>query len=390
MSYCTTALTIAAWSGLGGRVSAHQAATATNSAIPVATIPTSARLPISDESTARCIGCTPPVASDCVERFADDTSLPVTGAAELLRAERVRVQYDEFLALADVSLTLGAGHLLGLVGPNGAGKTTLLRALAGLLPADAGTVYVLGDKLVPGDPEVMRHVGFTADEPPLYEQMTVRTFLRFIARGYGSIGSEVDERIDFWLEQVWLTDKADQPIKSLSRGMKQRMGIARTLLPNPAVVLLDEPAAGLDPAGRAQFRQLLVSLRDQGKALIVSSHILSDLAEYCTHIGIMSMGRMVRYGTVAEVSEHAEGTATYAVRLAAFDDEALDRLRSIDGVISVMRKGDKLDVIGPAGEANAAALLAAMVNANLPVSAFGVEGGGLEQAYLRSGIGQVD
>ena len=325
-----------------------------------------------------------------MERFADETELPAVTTGPLLRAERVRVQFEDFLALADVSLTLGAGDLLGLVGPNGAGKTTLLRALAGLLPTDAGTVYLMGQTLTPGDPDVVKHVGFTADEPPLYEQMTVRTFLRFIAMGYGSAGSEVDERIDFWLDQVWLTDKADQPIKALSRGMRQRMGIARTLLPNPAVVLLDEPAAGLDPAGRAQFRRLLVSLREQGKALIVSSHILSDLADYCTHIGIMSTGRLVRYGTVAEVSDDADGTATYAVRLARRDGELLGLLREVDGVISADKQGDRYTVVGPGGDTEAAALLAKLVAAGLTVSAFGVEGGGLEQAYLRSGIGQVD
>src|ERR1044072_4872725 len=118
--------------------------------------------------------------------------------------------------------------------------------------------------------------------------------------------SEVEERIDFWLERVWLTEKADQKIKGLSRGMRQRVGIARTLMPNPAVVLLDEPAAGPDPAGRVQFRKLLCELREQGKALIVSSHILSDMEEYCTHIAIMGHGNLMKFGTVREIATGAD------------------------------------------------------------------------------------
>ena len=319
---------------------------------------------------------------------------PPTADAALLRAENVRVQFDQFLAVGGVSLSLGAGDLLGLVGPNGAGKTTLLRALAGLLPTTAGTVHVLGERLRSGDPALMRHVGFTADEPPLYEAMTVRTFLRFIARGYQSYGEEVDERIEFWLEQVWLSDKADQEIKGLSRGMRQRLGIARTLMPNPAVILLDEPAAGLDPAGRAQFRQLLVTLREQGKALVVSSHILSDLAEYCTHIGIMSAGRMVRYGTVDEVSNDGTTSVVYSLRLAGPRDgwgDYVERAKAIESVTSARRVGDRIELIAEGtGDDSAAALLRSLLDAGLPVCGFGVEGGGLEQAYLRSGIGQVD
>src|SRR5688572_4940910 len=215
-----------------------------------------------------------------------------TGTTAVLAAEGVRVQFGALAAVADVGFSLRPGDLLGLIGPNGAGKTTLLRALAGLQAIDAGAVWVLGQRLAPGEAEALRHVGFTPDTPPFYEQLTVRQFLEFIGRGYGLDRGELSERIDFWLEKVWLAEKAEQKVRALSRGMRQRLGIARTLLPNPAIILLDEPAGGLDPGGRVQFRQLLCDLRDQGKALVVSSHILSDMADYCTHIGIMAAGRM--------------------------------------------------------------------------------------------------
>jgi ABC-2 type transport system ATP-binding protein len=222
----------------------------------------------------------------------------------LVDVQSLRVHFGAFAAVDGVSLTLRAGDLLGLIGPNGAGKTTLLRAMAGLQPTAAGQVRVLGEILQPGAP-VMARVGFMPDTPALYEEMDVRTFLRFVAKGYGLSASDIDATISYWLERVWLVEKATQKIKSLSRGMRQRLGLARTLLPNPSVVLLDEPAAGLDPAGRVQFRKLLCELREQAKALVVSSHILADMADYCTHIAIMERGSLKRCGTVAEITAAA-------------------------------------------------------------------------------------
>jgi len=209
----------------------------------------------------------------------------------LLSCDGVHVRFQKLLAVRDVSFQLQGGDLLGLIGPNGAGKTTLLRSIAALQPVTHGKIRVMGETISPDSRDILQHIGFTPDTPPAYEELTVRDFLRFIGRGYHLPNRETEERIDFWLEKVWLTEKAETKIKGLSRGMKQRIGLARTLLPNPQVVLLDEPAAGLDPAGRAQFRQLLIDLRQQGKALIVSSHILSDMEEYCTHIGIMTAAR---------------------------------------------------------------------------------------------------
>src|SRR5213075_1610439 len=174
-----------------------------------------------------------------------------------------------------------------------------------------------GEIMTPSTQHLLAHIGFTPDTPPVYEELTVRDYLRFIAKGYEILGREADERIDFWLEKVWLAEKASVKVRALSRGMRQRIGIARTLLPNPSIVLLDEPSAGLDPAGRVQFRQLLCNLRDQGKVLIVSSHNLLDMGEYCTHIGIMGKGQIVRYGTVAEIASSGDASrCRYTIVLA--------------------------------------------------------------------------
>ncbi|MBV8781869.1 MAG: ABC transporter ATP-binding protein [Phycisphaerae bacterium] len=235
---------------------------------------------------------------------------PISAGHALLEVRNATVRFDKLLAVNDVSLSLRGGELLGLIGPNGAGKTTLLRTMAGLQPPTRGSVLVLGEPLRAESIDGFEHIGFTPDTPPMYDNLTVRQFLAFIGQGYGLSRTETDERTDFWLQKVWLSEKANEKIKGLSRGMRQRIGIARALLPNPHIIILDEPAAGLDPAGRVQFRRLLSDLRDQGKALIVSSHILADMDEYCTHIAMMSAGRIMRIGTVHEVS----GATTVAAR----------------------------------------------------------------------------
>lgn len=307
-----------------------------------------------------------------------------------LTLERVRVQFGTLMAVRDLSLELRAGDLMGLIGPNGAGKTTLLRATAGLQPLTTGRVQVMDETVRPGNVSAMRAIGFTPDNPPVYEELTVRQFLRFIGMAY-QVSPGRDECIDFWLDQVWLREKADQKIKSLSRGMRQRIGIARTLLSNPTVVLLDEPAAGLDPAGRVQFRQLLGSLRDQGKTLIVSSHILADMDEYCTHIGIMHQGALVQFGTVAQVVSGSDGErCRYSLRLVRPAPQIGHVLGRIAGVQTVQIEGERVALEFSSRREDAARLLAALIHEEIPVASFAPIAPGLEEAYLRTGIRQVD
>src|SRR5687768_4438752 len=314
------------------------------------------------------------------------------GRETILSIEGVRVQFGKLVAVRDVSMSLRAGDLLGLIGPNGAGKTTLLSAAAGYLPLARGQVNVLGHRVEPGNRDALRHIGFTPDTPWVYEEMTVRKFLRFIGMGYELADNDIDERIDFWLEKVWLTEKADQKIKALSRGMRQRIGLARTLLPNPSIILLDEPAAGLDPAGRVQFRQVLCNLREQGKALIVSSHILADMGEYCTHIGIMAQGQLIRFGTVSEVANSAaEHRCRYTIVLARPIPSVEEVFEAIPGVAQLQVDNDeRISLEYETDRALAASLLAELVKRDLPVASFTANAPGLEEAYLRTGIRQVD
>lgn len=307
----------------------------------------------------------------------------------MLAVDNIRVEFGRHVAVRDVSFSLPGGALLGLIGPNGAGKTTMLRAIAGLQPKNRGAVRVLDEELTF---ERQHLVGFTPDTPPVYEELTVRKFLHFVGLSYGLADHDIAERTEFWLEKVWLSEKADQKLKGLSRGMRQRVGIARTMLPSPAVVLLDEPAAGLDPAGRVQFRQLLVSLREQGKTLVVSSHILSDLAEYCTHVGIMSAGQLRKFGTVAELTAHGDvSRRRYAMSVSRPVAQLEQRLASLEGVEHVGWDGRLAFTLEfDSDDAAAGELLAQLVAEGVPVCSFSPVNVNLEEAYLREGIRQVD
>jgi ABC-2 type transport system ATP-binding protein len=255
----------------------------------------------------------------------------------------------------------------------------------------AGDVRILGYDVLRHPTVVGRHLAFTPDTPALYDALTVVDFLRFIGGCYHLRGPALEERIDFWLQQLWLSEKRNSRVGTLSRGMRQRLAAVRSLLPDPHVLLMDEPAAGLDPAGRVQFRQLLASLRDQGKAIIVSSHILADLAEYCTHIAIMERGRMLSYGTVSDVAgAGARDICTYRVRLARAVDDLPARLAALNVENAGNVAHDSFSFDATNDPAVAARRLAELIAAGLPVAEFQRQRPDLEQAYLRHGIAQVD
>jgi len=308
----------------------------------------------------------------------------------LLTARGVRVEFGALVAVRDLCLEVSAGQLLGLVGPNGAGKTTLLRVLCGLHAPTRGAAFVLG-KPVLGEHEIVRHhVGFAPDAPPVYEQLTVSQFLRFIGAAYQLDRRETEERIDFWLERLWLTERRDTPIKELSRGMRQRITLARTFLPRPHVLLLDEPLAGLDPAGRIQLRGVLSMLREQGCAMIVSSHILADLEAVATHIAIIEQGQFLRWTSTDALHHQEEQRRTY--RLTALDDRPhyAAAIAGIDGVSRLSHNGRTYTFDYHAGETDAADLLRRLLELQVQVVSFTMVKTSLEEAYLRSGVKQVD
>ncbi|OKH28064.1 ABC transporter ATP-binding protein [Chroogloeocystis siderophila] len=204
-------------------------------------------------------------------------------------------QFDRHIAVNDVDLQIAAGEVYGLIGPNGAGKTTLIRMLATAEEPTKGEIYILGDRLRLDQSNVTlkRRLGYLPDDFPLYDNLTVWDYLDYFARLYFLKEPRRTRRLHEVLELVQLQYKRQSSIATLSRGMKQRLSLARTILHEPILLLLDEPVSGLDPVARMQFREIIKVLQEAGMTVLISSHVLSDLAELCTSVGIMELGYLV-------------------------------------------------------------------------------------------------
>jgi ABC-2 type transport system ATP-binding protein len=209
-------------------------------------------------------------------------------------------------AIRGIDLVIPAGGIVGLIGPNGAGKTTTLRILAGVLGQNQGRVTVDGEDLAGREIDYRRRVGFLGDGHPLYRDMTPREYLRFFGQCHDLPESGIAQAIDEVLATFDLTSKADAPCGALSKGMRQRVAIARTLLHRPDLVILDEPADGLDPRGRIDLRNILLGVRERGTTLVVSSHILRELDDLCDHVAILQRGRIEVAGAVRELVERRD------------------------------------------------------------------------------------
>jgi ABC-2 type transport system ATP-binding protein len=245
--------------------------------------------------------------------------------------------YDTRPAVRDVSLYVPAGEICGLIGPNGAGKTTLLKMLAGLLRPTSGKIEVGGIE-VGTEPKLLHQiVGYVPDTFGLYDELTVRHFMQYFARAHSVPQAQVERRIGGVLELTNLTSKYEEPVGALSRGMRQRLVIAKTLLHAPKVLLLDEPASGLDPVARMDLCDLIKELGALGTTLIVSSHILTELADFCTSVVIMEQGHVIRSGRIEELVEklsnglplRIEMTDAQAARALAESLEGKEELRDI-------------------------------------------------------------
>ena len=209
-------------------------------------------------------------------------------------------RYGSFTAVHDLSLSVQPGEVLGLVGPNGAGKTSTLRCLAGIIPASAGAVRIVGHDISADPVEAKRALAFFPDEPRLFDYLTVRQHLNFVARIYGVADhATIAEPL---LEELEIADKADQLPGELSRGMKQKLAIACGLLHRPRVMFFDEPLTGLDPLGIRRMKDSILKRAHDGAAIVLSSHLLHLLEEVCSHVLILKKGNKIAHGTLAEVS----------------------------------------------------------------------------------------
>jgi ABC-2 type transport system ATP-binding protein len=312
-------------------------------------------------------------------------------------------RYGELAAVADFSLAVPAGAVYGLIGPNGAGKTTSLRMLATLLPPTAGEAWVGGASVTREPRQARRMLGYMPDFFGVYPELKVWEYLDFYAACHGVPAAERAGVAADLLELVDLASKRDAYVEGLSRGMQQRLGLARALVHDPAILLLDEPASGLDPRARRELREVVRELGRMGKAVLISSHILAELTDLCTHIAIMDRGRVLVDGPVEVVSRHLDGGRTVRVRTLGQAERLRDLLAAHPRVHAVRLEDDGTSEDpdgaaspGPSEEAPRSlrfvldgdeqalrGLLAALLQAGLPIYSFAQESTGLEDAFLR-------
>ncbi len=297
--------------------------------------------------------------------------------------------FADVKAVDDLSFQVKSGEIYGFVGPNGAGKTTTMRILATLDEPTAGDALLDGVSVVQ-QPEVARRaIGYMPDHLPAHRDITVDDYLDFFARAYGLKGHERRRTVASIQQFTNLTGIRDKLIHVLSKGMKQRLSLARALIHDPDVLILDEPAAGLDPRARIELRELLLLLAGQGKAVLISSHILTELAEICHGAVILEHGRMIRAGSMRELL-HAEEPHTI-VRLRGLEpaEDLLREALTAPHVEAARPVGEELEVEIAGGEEEAAEVLAALVGAGHRIVSFRPRRGGLEDVFMSVTRGDV-
>lgn len=254
------------------------------------------------------------------------------------------VFYGKQPAVRDLSLRIPRGDVFGFIGPNGAGKTTTIKVLATLVKPTSGRVLVHGIDVVRAPHRVRQQIGYMPDSFGVYEDLTVTEYLHFFAAAYRLDRAKRKAVVADVLALTDLTGKAEAPVEALSRGMKQRLGIARVLLHDPALLLLDEPASGLDPRARIELRELLKELKAMGKTILISSHILHELSQFCTRVGIMEAGQLVAQGDVKEIYRTLGLQRLVHVQLANRTDDIIAGIKAIPGVATVELDTDRITI----------------------------------------------
>jgi ABC-2 type transport system ATP-binding protein len=305
----------------------------------------------------------------------------------VIRADALSKRYNGTLAVAGVDLVVEPGEIHGLVGPNGAGKTTILRMLATLLPPTAGDAEIAGAS-VRREPEAVRRViGYMPDSFGVYDDMKVWEYLDFFARCYGLSAARRRVMIGDLLELVDLGEKRNVYVQALSRGMQQRLCLAHTLVHDPQVLLLDEPASGLDPRARVELRELLRELRALDKTILISSHILPELEELCTSVTIVDHGRVLATGRVHDIESRLRAGAVLRVRVLGEDaerDAARGFFAGDPQVAAVEDLGEgSLQLAFRGDEAAGAELLARAIERGHRVAAFSRAASDLEELFLQ-------
>jgi len=298
-------------------------------------------------------------------------------------------KYGDFTALDDLTLALRRGQILGFIGPNGAGKTTTIKILVGAIRPTSGSAAIAGADCVRDARRIKRLVGYMPDTFGAYDNMRVREYLDFFGAAFGIPRRERIKRIDAVLETTGSAWMQDRYVEALSHGMRQRIGVARTLLHDPQVLILDEPANGLDPQARIEMRDLLLKLASMGKTLVVTSHILPELSRICDVVAIITQGKLRAFGTLDRIMRDLRQRRTFEIQLCAGDKVA----EAVEAVRAAIDEGEREGVKGlpqealvrfdtARGDAELSALLSTLVSRGVGVAQFREVPKDLEDAFL--------
>jgi ABC-2 type transport system ATP-binding protein len=301
----------------------------------------------------------------------------------MIETRHLTKHYGSLAALVDLNLTIAAGDIFGFIGPNGAGKTTTMRILATLMEPTHGEALIDGLNVRKEGTKVRRCVGYMPDFMGVYDDLKVFEYLEFFAAAFGIESKKRKAIVEGVLELTDLTSKQAATVDSLSRGMQQRLGLARVLIHDPKVLILDEPASGLDPRARIEIRELLKELKRMGKTIMISSHILSELEEICDHIGIIEKGQLVFSGTMEEIRHRLGVHSKVRVRVAANEDRAIELISAMPGVREAHSTGQHIVVDFIDGKTAAAAIARTLVHGDIDIVSIEPDTVKLDDAFMQ-------
>jgi len=307
----------------------------------------------------------------------------------VIRINHLHKEYKGLTAVKDLSLHLEAGDIFGFIGPNGAGKTTTIKMLATLLKPTSGTALIDGIDVVENPEAVRGRIGYMPAFFGIYDDMRVWEYLDFFAGAYRLPRAQRPRIIDDVLNLTDLTGKKDNYVEELSTGMKQRLCLAKTLIHDPKVLLLDEPASGLDPRARIEIKELFKELKAMGKTIIISSHILPELADFCNKVGIIERGELLVSGDVQEIMAQVTGGKTLEIKLLADSERAMEILASAPGVRAVRPVNAHLHVEFTGDLEAQAGLNKLLIDSGLRVQTFSEQETDLEDIFMKVTKGLV-
>ena len=301
----------------------------------------------------------------------------------MIETKRLTKHYGNLAALVDLDLVIEAGDIFGFIGPNGAGKTTTMRILVTLLEPSRGQAFIDGLDITKKGKEVRRIVGYMPDFMGIYDDLKVFEYLEFFAAAFSIEPKKRKSIVEGVLELTDLQSKKSFTVDSLSRGMQQRLGLARVLIHDPKVLILDEPASGLDPRARIEIRELLRELKRMGKTIMISSHILSELEEICDHVGIIEHGQLVFSGTMEEIRHRMGVQSKVRVRVANNQQRAIELLSALPDVEDVQSTGVYIAVTLRKDRNTDGIIARTLVNGNIDIVSLEPQQVKLDEAFLK-------